>query len=406
MRTERLGVTREGRMEARKENAIATAHAEVVKTCLTFLSRLDRHEMGVNIPKPLDEDAKDLKFSNFEMYACFYWADHYLRAYELRPWSLLMDFLLSSSHIITMDKQAVGVLASFASPSYVKWVSLMWRVFHSTQYPLGTALQLRLEDTISDPPDPLFVLCIWGFNGHARTLFRQVPTLEDAKNIRGKSPLLLACEYGNHNVVEMILDKEGPTRIRMRIHCGDWGTSLQAAAWGGDMETFALLLRQSSGTRYTPDVNHEPGFYGRLLDACIHGANGQIVALAVRQGVEIWLPVDPPSYPALGVRPAIAQSLLTARHSPYYRGQEAIEGPSYHPISSALTPKDVTNLCPRVNKSLLHRLLAADSRRRQVLAYMIKGLAQSEHLVPFGADPLFRAQDLCIPEDAGFSDGK
>ena len=339
------------------DHVLRTAHTEAAVRCTEFLLSLGKGERGSKLPTSLQQDAKDLTFSAFEMYACFFWLNHCSAALQPPLVRLSISIILESydEGVVSHEVRTTQHVDS-ASTSYQKWVSLLWRVFHTKQFPLGPAFQQRLEDAISEPADPMFAICIWGSTAYAKTLLRHNPSIVYRKNIRGKTALLLACEYGHQEIVQILLDSGTPTKDQMSLHHTAWGTPLQAAAWGGHLETFEVVLGQSR------DINHIPKFYGRLLDACIYGGNDRITALALREGVEVWLPQLHSQIPAMGARPAIDPFLVKKDSN---KSKQANGG--LYSSQDVLTLHDLQHQYPHATESLLQRLCQADSRRLQLL---------------------------------------
>lgn len=287
MRSELPGCNR------REEMSTLSAHIQAAETCLTFLLSLCDDSKWGHLPIDAHKDAKNVHFSSFEMYACFYWASHSEMAIGFRIEGALRKFLLIDHHInVDSSNLPLDNRKTFARISYQKWISLLWRVLHTDQSFEGLTRQ-RLEDAVSDPPNPIFASCIWGFQDVVSNLAALDSRVIHAYNHRGKSPLFLACENGNSSIVRALVEHQVAVGFEHPI----WGSALQAAAWAGDFKSFRLLLQRGA------PINSPEGVYGRLIDAAVIGGDERVVTYALSNGADVWLPRAPRRVPAMGKRP-------------------------------------------------------------------------------------------------------
>ena len=260
---------------------ISNAHAQVAETCLSFLVSFEDASKWASLPTNPHEEAVGLSLTGFEMYACFFWAAHCEKAMtDGSAVKLALEFVHLFDKFVFLKRDTLRRgQVMIAGPAFQKWTSLLWRVFRTDSNP-GDPIRHRLEDSISDPPLPLFAACIWGFTDKVRLMLRR-GQLVNARNCRGKSCLYLACENGHGELVSTIMKHSIATVDEEHER---WGSALQAAASSGLLTSFVMLLEL--GAR----VNTPEGFYGRTLDAAIHGGNPAIVTHALKAGAEVWLP--------------------------------------------------------------------------------------------------------------------
>ena len=252
-------------------------HHQAASTCFAFLLSLEGKPTLENLLLRPQDDMESLHLSDFEMYACLLWALHCEKAQA----SGSLQFLLG--------KFLVPKAGRSSSVSFTKWNNLLWRIYH-TDYAIDSQLRHCLEDAIAVPANPLLAACIWGFHDVALQCISQDPSLVYRTNQRGKSPLFLACENGHTDIVTFLVRHKAPVNVLYPV----WGTCLQAAAWGGSLQSFQLLLSRGAS------INTSGGCYGRILDAAMTGGNEKVVAAALRNGAEVWLAHTPQEVPSLG----------------------------------------------------------------------------------------------------------
>ncbi len=251
----------------REELSREDAHAQAAVTCLTILLSLKQPKWEILPTDPLEE-AHNLEFSGFEMYACFYWGPHCEKAETLisqqELGQLFLQFLL----------QKKGAIQDTA---FAKWNSLLWRAFNDGYYPEGL-IRHRLETALTIMPTPFFASCVWGFNEITRILIARTPSLVHEQNHQGKTGLFAACEIGQFLTVRILRSKGANVNQRD----GSWGTSIQAAAWAGNFQLFQNLVDDGA------PMNAEPGCYGRTTDAALRGGRQEVVKRALDCGAEVW----------------------------------------------------------------------------------------------------------------------
>lgn len=351
------------------EVSFLNAHAQVAQTCLSFLVSFEDASKWARLPPNFHHEAIGLSLTGFEMYACFFWASHCEKAKSCAS-SKLFKHLLENFVSVRSDTIRESKVM-LASPAFQRWISLLWRVFR-TDSNLEESMRYRLEDAISDPPNPLFTACIWGFTQKAFGLVMQEEQLVNSRNYRGKSCLYLACEYGHDEIVTTF------TRSGAVVDAGHgrWGSDLHAAASSGLLSIFSKMLA------YGALVNPREGFYGRTIDAAIRGGNPAIVTHALKAGAEVWLPSA-----AAPIQPRDRRS--RSLHSREITSSGTLSGENS--VLADWTQDFVTSFCvPDLgNKDsmlpdrygLLERLHRASRRRRELLNYwrLANGMAAVDH---------------------------
>lgn len=348
------------------------AHTQAAETCLVFLVSLENEALWGKLPADAHEYTKDLHLTSFEMYACYFWASHCELSGNLEPdkgilSTLLRHLLVPRMACIHNTASEVGSPDSICvSTAFRKWISLLWRVFH-TPHDLSGSIRQRLEDAISTPPDPIFTTCIWGLTHHAACLLNHDPQSVNANNHRGKSPLFLACEHGHKKLAQILVQ----SKAALDFQHSTWGTVFQAAAYTGDPSMFDYLLGTRALVKTTSkkiDLNAPGGCYGHLLDAAINGGDEQIITSAIRQGIDICLPVETQEIPAMGARFALLSlPKKLARKNEYGHQLWKAKGKESYPEQQHLDPHHLQALFPMGHKSFLHRLQLGNLRRRQIL---------------------------------------
>ena len=339
------------------EVSVLNAHAQVAQTCLSFLLSLGDASKWSRLPTNIHEEAVGLSLTGFELYACFFWALHCENA--VMSWSWLRFQHLFDRFVSVRSETVREGKVTIASTAFQKWISLLWRVFQ-TDSNLGGSMRRRLEDTISDPPTPIFTACIWDFADEALGLMAREGQTVNLRNYKGKSCLYLACENGLGKIVNTL----GRSLAIMDAQHEQWGSELHAAASSGLLTSFVTMLECGA------HVNTPTGFYGRTIDAAIRGGNPAIVTHALKAGAEVWLPAT-----AALTRPIKGRSssvhLTDNSSSEKLSEEDSVLGDSGQDI---VTPLGVPGLCnkdctPPEHYDLLERLWKASLRRRELLNY-------------------------------------
>ena len=335
--------------------SLSNAHAQVAETCLSFLLSLEDASKWARLPTNIHEEAVDLSLTAFELYACFFWASH-CKIEMTRRSRLQCEDLLDRFVSIRPEMMKEGYVAT-ASTAFQRWISLLWRVFQ-TDSNLKDSTRQRLEDAISDPATPLFTACIWGFSNKVSTLIVREGKTVGLRNYKGKSWLYLACENGHGEIVNTLSHS---LAFRDAYH-ERWGSELHAAASSGLLTAFKKMLECGA------QVNTPAGFYGRTIDAAIHGGNSLIVAHALEAGAEVWLPATAASIrPIRGCSGSVDSTSTPSNET--LSAEDSGLGDSRQGIVAALGVPTIANKdsTPPDHYDLLERLRKASLRRRQLL---------------------------------------
>ena len=346
------------------------AHVQIAETCLSFLLSFEDNSKWASLPTNLHEEAVGLSLTGFEMYACFFWAAHSERAkaaLHVGEFGNLLDKFVFLRKDTLRRSQVV-----IAGAAFQRWTSLLWRVFR-TDNDLGDPIRHRLEDTISDPPLPLFVACIWGFTDEVQVMLRRGLSANE-RNYRGKSCLYLACEMGHSKLANTIIQS---TNITDEKH-GRWGSALQAAAFSGLTSTFSMMLSHGA------QVNTPEGLYGRTLDAAINGRNSAIVTDALKAGVEVWLPSSEAPI-RLSQRRSRPCSTATASSGTLSDVSSVLDGSIK---DSAIRAEEIDDLIERLGK--------ASRRRRELLRWWNPAISRAS-VVHHSSDDMVIAEEIRRP---------
>ena len=327
-------------------------HFQAAETCLGVLYGLGDADYLEELLLDPQAEAQHIQLSDFQMYACLLWSSHCEKVFIAGVVKSLRQPLVRLIGRLLIPQ----VEGATTSRSYQKWNNLLWRVFH-TEYEIDEQLRQRLEDAISLPANPLLAACVWGLTEHVPMLLGHDAAYARQANCRGKTPLFLASERGNVEMIELLAAQSGNLDVLHPV----WGSCLQAAAWSGSLRSFAYLL--SNGF----DLNAGPGCYGRVLDAAIAGGNEMVVLTALQQRAEVWMPSITLHLPSLGRSPtaflASKQSSMSSLTSTFE--QCASES------TNSLEMKDPKMQHHWIDGTFLGRLRRAKSRQRQITACRI-----------------------------------
>ncbi|EMD92284.1 hypothetical protein COCHEDRAFT_1134609 [Bipolaris maydis C5] len=150
-----------------------------------------------------------------------------------------------------------------------------------------------------------------GCEASARLLLAADSVMVNSKDKDGKTPLLVAVEQGNYEVIEMLLDKGA----NVNAQGGQYGNTLQAALARNHEEIAMLLLDKGAdvnakgGGRYSnalqaasalgykeiamllldkgADVNAQGGYYGNALQAALAYSHKEIAMLLLDKGADV-----------------------------------------------------------------------------------------------------------------------
>ena len=307
-----------------------------------------------NLPKDVDEEAGDLEFSRFEMYACFFWASHCEKVggqpEEAGLGWKVDNFLFSSEGPSTP-------IMNRGSIAYMRWNSLLWRVFHTSRNYEGLIRQ-RLEAAINIEPSPFFVLCIWGFAKSALQMLNHDRANLNRRNTEGKSGLFLASENGKDQTVELLIQKGADVNQNLR----HWGTSIQAAAQAGSMDAFQILLQHGL------HLNIRGGCYGGIMNAALRGGNEDIVLMALDHGLKVEIFKETPKVPiSHQIRRAIRPAKTNATLAPAYQNFDYGRLQEYCSLEEPkLERSSLSHVFPCGDRDLLYLLEQANVRRRSL----------------------------------------
>ena len=237
------------------EYTAVTAHALAAETCLITCS----NHCGVlgssqELTHPL------------QCYAVLFWAYHCQEAGDRRPQNLIQAFLKhvpenSNSPFLIWERDLRAFLRNRGN-----------HYFSMSLYDVFT-----LQDMLSHPPDPLFAACTWGFPDVVRDRLKSRDGAKAQKwRWKGKSQsqllekinednltcFLVACKYGQNNIVQLLLG-QGANINQTSRDSRDY-TGLHLAASHRHDCMVALLLDNGIRT----DLQHR---YGQTILS--HAAN-------------------------------------------------------------------------------------------------------------------------------------
>lgn len=252
----------------RAEYTMDSAHALAAETCLSIFS----YNCGGLRCSPVPEDP-------LQHYAVKFWAHHCQMAEHRRFEGVLnklfRDFLrVSSEPFLIWNRMA---RASFYGS-------------HDDEFSLSQSLGSML----STPPDPIFAASTWGFleivqdrlglsnetkARKSRWKFKSEPRMLRRVNERGRTCFLNACECGQRNVVQLLLEQGA------RINSKDrWNmTGLHLAAEEGHESVVELLLDKNVRTDLKDDFNET------ALFRAVRRRHKSVVRLLLKRGIKIQI---------------------------------------------------------------------------------------------------------------------
>ncbi len=264
------------------EYTAVAAHAFAAETCLITCSN---HCMVPGSSQELEHP--------LQCYAVLFWAYHCQEAGERRPRSLIQAFLKdvpgdSNSPFLIWERNLRALLSSFSDWQRARDRSTLKPPCHFSKYSKDRAAR---RDMLSDPPDPAFAACTWGFpevvrdrlglkDGakaqKSRWKYKIQSKLLKRINENNLTCFLVACKYGQNNIVQLLLEQGAD--INQRCH-GNKHTGLTLAALGHHGSTIALLLDKGIRT----DLQDSRGF--AILPYAAFRAPESIVRLLIEKGV-------------------------------------------------------------------------------------------------------------------------
>ena len=164
---------------------------------------------------------------DFATYSFMKWPEHCERANTRRMSGTLRKLFLD----MTLDKNG----------AFSKWTELI-PVHFQEQYPFNDIKQLifRLSSSRSDPPNPNFVAASFGFYEFFTELLWTGSLDLEERNHKGNTPLHVAAEEGQYEVVRLILISRPNVSVELRNDF-NW-TLLCTAAKYGRANVMRLLL--------------------------------------------------------------------------------------------------------------------------------------------------------------------
>lgn len=254
----------------RAEYTMDSAHALAAETCLSIFS----YNCGGLRCSPVPEDP-------LQRYAVKFWAHHCQMAEHRRFEGVLnklfRNFLrVSSEPFLIWNRLARASL--YGSHDYK--ILLSRRSF---------------ESMLSTPPDPIFAASTWGFleivqdrlglsnetkARKSQWKFKREPKMLRRVNQGGRTCFLNACEFGQRNVVQLLLEQGA--RINSKVK-RNLKTGLHLAAEKGHESVVELLLDKHVRTDLK-DCFHETAFV-----RAVWRGHKSVVRLLLQRGIKIQI---------------------------------------------------------------------------------------------------------------------
>ena len=205
-------------------------------------------------------------------YAACYWADHLSKCPSFRHQPPLKSLCSS------MLSQGVSTTVPFTVWS----AAAQWGVYGGQGVSLKDwgADAGKIESTIGEPPDVIFVSAAWGFNDVLTARIEADPEAIKARSFEFNSPVLtLAADYANLEGMVILFDRGADIEAR-----DGWNeTALMSAARRGEKGAVELLLRKKAkvDTRIVVDGEVKSD---NPLHAAAENGYGEIVQLLLTYG--------------------------------------------------------------------------------------------------------------------------
>ncbi|KAJ6192456.1 ankyrin repeat domain-containing protein [Bipolaris maydis] len=257
-------------------------HVYIATTCLKYLS-FSAFQSG---SCPNDKEFRErLQQNSFLDYAAKYWARH-AKPVEAEVAARACELLQGNS---------------FSSIEEVLFASDYKYNCYSTRYPVRTPLHYTSQFGLPDIAEKVLATV-------------NVPIAEavNAKDSRGWTPLISAAQYGQPEMVQLLLrkgaeisaqgggfkygnalqaaSKEGHERVveilidagaEVNAHSGSYGNALQAASYSGQEKIVKTLLDRGA------KVNAQGGEYGNALQAASFSGQEEIVKTLLDRGAKV-----------------------------------------------------------------------------------------------------------------------
>jgi ankyrin repeat protein len=277
-------------LEKRESNSVRDyssiqIHTQAAISCLALLNHTD-----------INEVSSFTKGLGFPGYAVVFWMVHLQMSCENRELPPL-DF---------MAKDFVLNAPRRRSAPFFDWIDVVRRgdLANSCE---NFEQRPRLLATDSYPPNPLFLLCVWGFHEILKVSSGRMDLTQ--LNVEKKSALWIASKYGNYDVALWLLDQG----VDCDAITGTHGSALQAAAGGGHERVVKLLLERGAAPNFRDDFNTsalgaaarggyesifrllfeigaDHGDYGDTLRCAAAGGNRHLIKMLIDQGTDVDSP--------------------------------------------------------------------------------------------------------------------
>lgn len=210
---------------------------------------------------PHHNNSTPLLEGTFYRYGAMHWADHYRSAGAMEQDPLfrqLMDFIYEDGDV---------------SLSFMSWLDYAQKFSNdlARDHP-----QKPVLDTVnSSDSSPLFTSCIFGLECLLDLIVARSATSPDwnQMNLIGQTGVYLAAARGNDAIVSYLIQQGAD----VNIHCGKYGSALNAACFAGHAATVKCLLDQGASTRSS-------GIFSNSLDAAFRGMQENIAILVLESG--------------------------------------------------------------------------------------------------------------------------
>lgn len=159
-----------------------------------------------------------------------------------------------------------------AEEHFEDWLDNLTDEILENLYMASGILATKLNATRSDPPSPLFLVCCFGIEEALKLPDMEFSTGLNQKNRDGYSALYLAARWGHTSLVRLLLDRGA----NFDSHGSKSGGPLQAAAFGGYLETVSLLIERGALLHSNPGSSN---FSSPLQAAIASGREPIIQAL-------------------------------------------------------------------------------------------------------------------------------